>query len=896
MDSNSISRASAACTWFVSLFAFLTPGATLAAFFDPFYESTFGSPATIADWTASFGNWQIVNAEFRVASAPVSIATLHTYAPAQFEHRAIGANFSLDVYGWIGSSAVNARVGAVFDFADADNFHEVTISATGIAQLRSRIGGVSRTLSSAAVEAPGANQWVHVTLVRSSGQTTLRIDGALVFDNVAQRGLQPGDAGLIARNTNARFDDLSVRGFGRQDPYRENFNDGAANEWNPLSGTWSAASKAYTSTAVVPTAITLSPLQRLWDVKRATTDLAYTFKVRMLNPYGGSGNLVGIAWVRDAANYTEAVFSPTGEARLNEIVNGRRSTIASAAYLGGQRNTWFEVEVSDDADTAHRPTHIKVNGVPVFDVAPNIRAGQLSLITHWSPAQFDNVRAAFHFFSSFADDFDDDNAQSFVPTGTWSARDGIFSSTAVVQTGRAFVQESAGWHELADVEFRARMLNRFGSSGNLVGFTYGARGPVYYEAVFGPTGVAHLRKVVKDVAIPIATARHNGGGPGHWFDARLIQQGERTTVKVNGVTVFDNILQPDAVGGRLGFVAHWTSASVDDVLFAQVPVTRYRFTELPDLVDQFETLTSISEINDRGEAVGLSRNLDARLIAVLWRDGRVIDLGLTAFLGVSATFDGTVAQGINNKSEIVGTARGVFNPTGFYWKDGQLRSLGSPTEARDINERGQIVGSGCSPFCPALLWEPDGRVRSLEDLPGGVNWARARAINDRGESVGDANGTAGVEAVSWQGVTVEPLEPRGVEGFAFDVNNRGQIVGTVGMRDTGGRRAVTWHDHTPTVLPLRVGLDINPGGEHSAATAINEHGVIVGSRADIWQEGRHADLNELLCEPLRRGMPLGRANDINERGEIAVDAWDGGSFITRAILLTPVLGPEGCEP
>ena len=142
-------------------------------------------------------------------------------------------------------------------------------------------------------------------------------------------------------------------------------------------------------------------------------------------------------------------------------------------------------------------------------------------------------------------------------------------------------------------------------------------------------------------------------------------------------------------------------------------------------------------------------------------------------------------------------------------------SLGSGREAHDINQRGQIVGEDENrgvAFCPAVLWRPDGLVLQLEDLPGGVNWARARAINDRGEIVGDAAGTAlNVEAVSWQGVTVEPLDPVGVEGFAFDVNNRGQIVGTVGMRDTGGRRAVMWQDHQPTVLPLRVGLDSDPG-------------------------------------------------------------------------------------
>ncbi len=891
-----------------TLLAVLISGSAHAARFDPFYQTSFSSPDTIAEWAILSGNWRIANGEFvNSSTGALSIATVPVY-DVQLGGEvpdSLGSDFSLDIYALIVSSSASARVGVVFDFAGPANYHEVTVSATGSAQLRSRIGNVSSTVATATAAAPGANRWMHIALVRSNGRSTVRIDGVPVFANVLQDGLPAGDVGVITRNTGARFDDLDARSFGRQDPYIEDFNDGDATRWEPLSGNWSVTSNAYRNSAVVATAITKAPLYRLWEVGERPVLTGYTFKVRMLNPYGASGNLVGIAWVSNATSYTEAVFSPTGQARLNRVANGVRTTLASASYLGGGQNRWFEVEVGHNGgEPEFNPVgYIKVNGVPIFDVAPNLFEGEPSLITHWSPARFDDVRAAPNFFTPFFENFESDEPLRLFTSPTWTISDGTMNNATIVPASRVLVQDHRDWRDLADIELRARMINRFGSSGNRVGFTYGERGPVYYEAVFSPTGVAHLRKVVKDVPIPIATAQYEGGERGQWFDAQLIQIGNRTTVKVNGATVFDNVPQPDALGGRLGFVAHWTNASIDDVLFAQIPVTRYRFTELPDIVEQHITLTSINAINDRGEGVGHSWNLfDADRVAVLWRDGAVINLGVEAFMGVQASANGTSAEGINNKSEIVGTAFGVFNPTGFYWKDGQLRSLGSRV-AHDINERGQIVGEDEScgaAFCPAVLWEPDGRVRSLEDLPGGVNWARARAINDRGEIVGDADGTApDVEAVSWQGVTVEPLEPRGTEGFAFDVNNRGQIVGSVGLRSTGGRRAVIWQDHELMVLPSRIGQEQDPGGELSAARAINEHGVIVGSRATIWQEGGVADLNELLCEPLPRGMPLGRANDINERGEIAVDASDAGSLgvvITRAILLTPVLGgEEGCD-
>jgi uncharacterized membrane protein len=901
MDDKGILRTGIACARVITLLALLIAGSARAAFFDPFYRTSFAPPDTIAEWTITAGNWQFTNQEFVNNSAgALSIATVHSYEPAEFNHDTIGGDYTLDVYALIASSAANARVGVVFEFNDPRNYHEMNVSATGNAQLRSLIGGVSSTVATATVAAPGANRWIHITLQCRNGRCSVWIDRVRVFANVLQGVLNAGDVGLITRNTRARFDDLHVRSIGREDPYVEDFDDRDANLWDPTSGNWlTSPAGAWTSLDVIPTAITSSPLNQFWEVDRSAFSLPYTFKVRMLNPYGASGNLVGIAWVRDVANYTEAVFSPTGQARLNRVTNGVRTTIASAAYLGGERNRWFEVEVGHDGNEPEFDpvSYIKVNGVPVFDVAPNAREGELSLITHWSPGRFDDVRAAVHFFRPFLEDFEGEPTFQFVQPGTWTISDGTMDNSTIVPASRAFVNDSAGWHDLADIELRARMINRFGGSGNRVGFTYGARGPVYYEAVFSPTGVAHLRKVVKDVPIPIATARYEGGEPGQWFDAQLIQIGDRTTVKVNGITVFDNVPQPDAVGGGLGFVAHWTNASVDNVSLTQIPVTRYRFREMPGIVDQ--AFTTINAINDRGEGVGMSWDFRAHRTAVLWRNGGLINLGVEAFMGVQATADGTVAQGINNKSEIVGHADGVFNSSSFHWKEGQLRDLGSPTNARDINERGQIAGSSCGAIangCPALRWEPDGRVVALADLPGGFSIGDGWANNDPGEIVGDSWGSANVaEAVSWQGGTVEPL---GAEGTAFDINNRGQIVGLARVDE---RRAVMWHEGEMIVLPSRVGEVLSLLRDFSAALAINEHGVVVGratttppgsSGATLWQEGRAVDLSELLCSPLPRLMGLTRAADINERGEIAADAFEGGITRLRALILTPVLGGE----
>jgi uncharacterized membrane protein len=398
------------------------------------------------------------------------------------------------------------------------------------------------------------------------------------------------------------------------------------------------------------------------------------------------------------------------------------------------------------------------------------------------------------------------------------------------------------------------------------------------------------------VPFTIATAPYDGGGQNQWFDAQLIQVGQRTTVKVNGVAVFENVLQPDATGGRLGFVTHWTNASIDEVLYAQIPPTRYRVTPLANLANPFGPFSFVNALNDRGEAVGRSRAADGQQIAVLWRSGSV------SMLGSGKSSD---AAGINNKSEIVG----VVGSQGFLWKDGVLTGLGvAPnttlpiSAALDINERSQVAGASCNVHgCPALMWESDGAIVPLEDIPGGIVWGEAFAINDGGEVVGHSvNADDGFAAASWQGGTVEPLAT-GRGSAALDINNRGDIVGFAQLLL---QRAVIWRNHEMSPLPVL------PALPESQARAINEHGAAVGhntrpaasiddAHAVIWQEGNVTDLNErIACGTLPASILLTRAADINERGQIAVNGVDKDADVVsnqRAFMLTPVWAQEPCN-
>jgi hypothetical protein len=87
----------------------------------------------------------------------------------------------------------------------------------------------------------------------------------------------------------------------------------------------------------------------------------------------------------------------------------------------------------------------------------------------------------------------------------------------------------------------------------------------YYEVVFSPTGTAQLNRVFMGFSRTEATASYSGGEPHRWFNVQLLRRGDFTTVKVNGVTVFQDVYQPGARGEFGGVVTHWTDANFDDV-------------------------------------------------------------------------------------------------------------------------------------------------------------------------------------------------------------------------------------------------------------------------------------------------------------------------------------------
>jgi probable HAF family extracellular repeat protein len=298
--------------------------------------------------------------------------------------------------------------------------------------------------------------------------------------------------------------------------------------------------------------------------------------------------------------------------------------------------------------------------------------------------------------------------------------------------------------------------------------------------------------------------------------------------------------------------------------------------------------------------------------AVLWRDGKIIDLGTLPGGGYESE-----AESVNSRGQVVGGALNtvpdpnsaavenwfLFNvPYGyqqraFLWdaKNG-MQDLGTLPGATDaqaifINEQGQIAGFSYTnstvnavtgiPTQDPFLWE-NGKMTDLGTLGGAFGYPMW--LNNRGQVVGvsDLAGDVNSHGFLWWEGTLEDLGTLGGDTSLPDfISDNGDIVGAadVPCRPTQScppedHRAILWRNGE------KIDLGVLPGDSCSRAFMINSSGQIVGnseSEALCYVSGEHAflwedggpivDLNSLI--PPNSSLELSHAFVITDDGEIA---------------------------
>jgi probable HAF family extracellular repeat protein len=365
---------------------------------------------------------------------------------------------------------------------------------------------------------------------------------------------------------------------------------------------------------------------------------------------------------------------------------------------------------------------------------------------------------------------------------------------------------------------------------------------------------------------------------------------------------------------------------------AQVEATATQYTVL-QLGSLGGTAGRSNGINDRGWVSGWS-NLsgDANHHAVLWRNGKPLDLGTlggpNSEIEFTATNDFGMLAGGADTSDIdpydenfcFFTAADNLLCSAFQWRNGVMSTLpglgGNNSYATDSNRLGHIVGwaeTVLDPNCVApqvfdfhgALWK-EGRVQDLAPLPGDIGSA-AMAINDLDVAAGGSGpicASLGVQgfalsthAVIWRHGSPTNLGSLGglFNNIATGINNRGQVAGMSDLPGDATAHAFLWQDGVMNDLGTLAG-DV-----FSVAWGVSESGQVLGQSCDangncrgfLWQDGGMTDLNTLVSAD--SSLVIIDANDINAAGKITGQAFDPLTGDMPAIELVPCVQSENLD-
>jgi len=278
-----------------------------------------------------------------------------------------------------------------------------------------------------------------------------------------------------------------------------------------------------------------------------------------------------------------------------------------------------------------------------------------------------------------------------------------------------------------------------------------------------------------------------------------------------------------------GMIVGWIQTSSQSFLWLDGRITM----PIPHMDQPFA-------INDSGQVAGV---------------GKIVDLegNVVTHLGSLPGYTVLIAQGINNKKQVVGYALSpvaydnqndlTLPAVPFLWEHGHVTQLEVPVgykagRATHINNHGEVSGwlLTNNNQTHAAVWK-DGKADDIGTFAGGTV-SKAFCINDNGQVVGSAQHNDGtVTAFLWQNGVMYNLGKfeDDEKSRAYYINNFGQVVGASFSGDINNfedSKAFLWdsaHGMRDLTSLMAADDDMRDQMEGStSAYAINDRGQIIG--------------------------------------------------------------------
>src|SRR5690606_11883739 len=175
---------------------------------------------------------------------------------------------------------------------------------------------------------------------------------------------------------------LVLNSSGTRLVYEENFDDGEAQDWSGLIGTWEVTNGQYAQTG--------NHYPDIAVYGGDTWEMDFVFSASLRTSWSATNNRVGMLYnYVDAGNYAYVIFNAGGLAEMNVVTNGGSPVVvASAPYTGGGSRVWFDVAVIRSGTG----TPVLVRDEVLFDNTPHPDHGarKVGFITRF------NGSALFH--------------------------------------------------------------------------------------------------------------------------------------------------------------------------------------------------------------------------------------------------------------------------------------------------------------------------------------------------------------------------------------------------------------------------------------------------------------------------------------------------------------------